>query len=176
MVKQILLTASVLLCFQTQAEIRFAQTVGLPWDTGYLRAVTADEKCDPSSDVLVSKGQYDFMAHMRKCDGSIIGWVELQSNGTQLSHLRHYSDQWDFELAMPGAVPDNMINIYTCDSSRADELESNARADVTPFRDPQKNYRLLKHIQRHKLNFKITLFYNEYVLSGKCIGNIEILK
>lgn len=152
-----------------QARKISAEHFGLTPETGYLYAVTPDETCDPATDILFkNEGMIEYIT---KCDSSIIGWVERTANGADLSHngmgfdlFLHTGNRWNGQP--------EIINMYTCGSSRDSDLAKDPRFKAS--RDVLGNLNLLSEVKKQGLSFKIQLFYNEYVLSGKCIGAIDV--
>lgn len=153
-----------------QAKIYPARDFGLTPETGYLNAVTPDETCNPKTDVMIHNDSN--FKYISKCDSSIIGWVEIVANGRALEVDQNQS--FGLVTGTRGSDQPGGINIYTCRHGRDDELAGDTR--YVASRDAEGNYRLLREAMRQGLNFKIQLFYNQYLYSGKCIGAIEVYK
>lgn len=189
MKQQILVTAMVLavtLGLNAHAEKREAKEIGIMPQMGYTHLVNEGESCEPSTDIVTSGQNYpdlngnysNLPTFIRKCDGSMIGWVEISANGADLgpdyvteARLNHSE-----VMLRLGDHPNQVINIYTCDRSRADEFAKEQYQQNDPFRDPKADAKTLRFLQANKVNFKIKLFYNEYYWSGKCIGGIKIVR
>jgi hypothetical protein len=179
--KSIIVSSFVGLMAMSAHAARFsADHFGITPETGYLAAVTSGEQCDQKTDLLLHDQCYSdqcFHQFIYKCDSTIVGWVEKKANGAALeSDDFSTKDPYDFKLMLNTGNDSfgnpEYINIYTCGDSRNDDLAKDPK--YTASRDAVSNYNKLMYIKDRKLNFKIQLFYNEFVHSGKCIAGIEI--
>lgn len=158
-----------------QARVVPAENYGLQPTTGYVSAVTANETCDQSKNVLLAGDSWDDDIYITKCDSSIIGWTKRLIKTSDME--RNDDGSWNVKLAYTPvpATPrtPRHINIYTCGDSREDELQQDPSG--TPAKDFNQVDKTLKAAKDLNLSLRIELFYNQWVLSGKCIGKIEIV-
>lgn len=161
--------------FSAQAKRVAAEQVGLTPETGYLSAVTSDETCNPRTDVLLTErcnSSYDptgttcepFL--ITKCDGSDIGWVEETVDGRDLYAVGKIGG-FNIRHQIPDVVD---MNIYTCDHDRDSDLVKDP--SQTASRDVEGNEVALSYFANSGTKFRVQLFFNEFVLSGKCLGRI----
>lgn len=175
MLKTIIGSLILIGSIQAHAERLPAVMFGLTPETGYLEAVTRDEVCDPQTDVLLSNRSTVEKDFITKCDGSRIGWVTRIVKPEELTDITPSNLYADLEITT-GEYEFrfiNHINIYTCGSSRAEELAGHP--EVAPNRKARKMYQKLKRLAAEGRSVRIQLFYNEFVFSGKCIGGVEVL-
>ena len=165
------LAVTTLMSVTAQAEKQSAGQYGVTAEMGYKYAVKENEPCDPTTDIMTGAESNDpnRQVYIRKCDGSYIGWVEVTVNGADLGPDEVTEERLNNSQVML-ALGGSEINIYTCDKSRADEFEKEEHQKFNPFRDSKIDAATLRYFQATKKNFKVRLFYNEYILSGKCIG------
>ncbi len=158
---------------QAHAERLPATQFGLTPETGYLYAVTEDEKCDSRMEVRLTKPGGDPIL-ITKCDGSMIGWVTRMVLPDELKRDRTTLDPHD-HVIISGIVYDRFendsINIYTCDESRADELQQFPNPDQAT--DAQEASNQLQALKDNGQASAVQLFFNQYVYSGKCIGSVK---
>jgi hypothetical protein len=170
MLKVVVMSLSlVFLSFNARAgQVLGAEKFGLSEETGY-REVVQDPSTCKSADQLVYTNYpgSDSPQFIRKCNGANIGWVELTVNGDNLE-FNSFDNGHTFNIVNQHSD----TNIYTCGHSRDDEFKNEA---IKPSRDVEENFWKLADLKRRKAPFKIQLFYNEYVMSGKCIGRITEL-
>lgn len=174
MFKFTMITLSLLLSsLSVHAQVLSAEDFGLTPDTGYLTAVSDPAECKSPSQILYktdSAAQY-----ISKCDGSNIGWVERIVNGDDLEMLDGRNEPTinivSYHNRNSYGRP-SKINIYTCDRYRENEFVNET---IKPSKDAVADSTHLRNLMKQKANFKVQLFYNEFVLSGKCIGRITVL-
>jgi hypothetical protein len=175
MFKATMITLSLVLSsIAVRAQVLSAENFGLTPETGYVEATNDSAQCRAPSQILYRTESY--MQFISKCDGSNIGWVERTVNGADLKINVYSTGEVTFNIVSyqnrDSAGQSSEINIYTCGRSRDDEFGNET---IKPSEDEEGNLKQLQSLKMRKANFKIQLFYNQYVLSGKCIGHITEL-
>lgn len=174
MFKPILLTITF-----TAALAAYAQTapsfttteLGLPAETGYKNVVMKEQPCTQGVDVALEADAYDVEKFMRNCDGTNIGWQSLTINAEDLEYGA--SDEVT-ELGLLVSPMGKEISLETCGRNRAQEPGFLPNPPGSTG-DAKLNYEILKRAAISKRKIKIDLYFNEWILSGKCIGSIRYL-
>lgn len=157
------------------AQLYRASRYGLTPSTGYERASTYKNGCRAGIDVLLTNDgqpaeETGWVNQITRCDGQKIGWVTIEDNGAHLSP--NFFEGYDLTTVYgPEKYDFTFTDLYTC-LDRDSEMEG---TEFKPSHDRAHDYAMLNLIMDKQLNFKITVYYNESILSGKCISKIEIV-